>query len=79
MLDKDAIAPWTSETTDVRTALHKSRHRFEMAADALRDDIASLQRLTRWKDVIRNRPMTSLGIGLAAGLAVGALIARSRR
>ena len=79
MLDKDALAPWSNEEIDARTELQHARLRFELAAEGLKEDLAEIQQMARWKDVIRNRPYTSLAVGAAVGLGLGALIARSRR
>ena len=55
----------------VRAELVRTRHRFEEAADAVRQDLDAIRSLAQWRGVLTSRPLIVLGIGVAAGLLLG--------
>jgi ElaB/YqjD/DUF883 family membrane-anchored ribosome-binding protein len=67
-----------SDPAHVRADLARSRHRFEEAADAVRQDLEALRALTQWKTILRSRPFIGLVVAVAAGLALGIFLAARR-
>lgn len=62
-----------------RVELARSRHRFELAADAVRQDFDALRALTQWRTIVRSRPFIALTLAVMAGAALGFYLALRRR
>lgn len=68
-----------NDPAHVRVDLARSRHRFEEAADAVRQDFDTLRALTRWRTIVRSRPFIALSLAVMAGAALGFYLALRRR
>jgi hypothetical protein len=63
----------------VRADLVRARHHFEDAADLVRQDIDQLREMVTLRMLWRSRPVIFLGVGLAAGIALGLILGALRR